>query len=184
MRRLFVVMAALLLSVFAFSSPAQAQGEHFTRNGVPVCHITSTTTATGTTATVTCTGELAGLGNEDLVLDLSVSGFALYQCQNQGGNTAPGQNRVLVGPAVSQTTIPAAAIKNGRTKFTTNPAILTAPATVSAEVAGCPNNNWIGVNPQVTVTNIELLISQSELLFTCTASDPNGLTGDVTLTCV
>ena len=43
--------------------------------------------------------ELAGLGNEDLNIHLSVSGFALYQCQNAGGNTAPGQNKVLAGPA-------------------------------------------------------------------------------------
>lgn len=44
---------------------------------------------------------------------LSVSGTALYQCQNGGGNIAPGQNRVLVGPATSDTAIPASAIKNG-----------------------------------------------------------------------
>jgi hypothetical protein len=41
-----------------------------------------------------------------------VSGFAVYQCQNQGGNTAPGQNKVLVGPVTAPTTIPADQIKN------------------------------------------------------------------------
>ena len=123
-------------------------------------------------------------GNIDLVLDLSGSGFALYQCQNGGGNVAPGQNRVLVGPATSTTTIPANAIKNGRTAFMTNAAVLSAAATTSGAVAGCPNNNWSGVNPVVTVTSITLKISQTELLFTCTASNSSGLTGKVTLSCV
>jgi hypothetical protein len=185
MKRIVISILAAALAVLGFTAaPAFAQGEHFTKGGTPTCTITPNVTATSTSQTVVCTGELAGLGNVDLVLDLSVSGFALYQCQNQGGNIAPGQNRVLVGPATSSTTIPANAIKNGRTKFTTNAAVLTAPATVSAAVAGCQNNNWTGVNPVVTVTSITLKISQTALLFTCTASDPNGLTGTVALTCV
>jgi hypothetical protein len=186
MKRLLVLLCAPLLMLFFlfFAAPAFAQGEHFTHGGVPTCTITAVVTDTATSQSVTCTGELAGLGNADLVLDLSVSGFALYQCENKGGNIAPGQNRVLVGPSTSTTTVPASAIKNGRTTFTTNPAVLTAPLTVSAAVAGCPNANWVGVNPVVTVTSITLTISQTELLFTCTASDPNGLTGTVTLTCV
>jgi hypothetical protein len=186
MKRLLVLLCAPLLMLFFlfFAAPAFAQGEHFTHGGVPTCTITAVVTDTATSQSVTCTGELAGLGNADLVLNLSVSGFALYQCENKGGNIAPGQNRVLVGPSTSTTTIPASAIKNGRTTFTTNPAVLTAPLTVSAAVAGCPNANWVGVNPVVTVTSITLTISQTELLFTCTASDPNGLTGTVTLSCV
>lgn len=183
LRRLLLALLITPLFSLFFAAPAYASGEHFTHGGVPTCTITSTTTSTVTTATVVCTGELAGLGNVDLVLDLSTSGFALYQCQNNGGQTAPGQNRVLEGPATSTTTIPAGAIKNGRTPFTTNPAVLSAAATVSSAVAGCPNPTWTGVNPVVTVTSITLRISQTQLLFTCTASDPNGLTGTVTLSC-
>jgi hypothetical protein len=184
MKRLLVLLCAPLLFFVMFAAPAFADGQHFTHGGVPTCTITPIVTATDTSQSVTCTGELAGLGNVDLVLDLSVSGFALYQCQNGGGNIAPGQNKVLVGPATSSTTIPASAIKNGRTPFTTNPAVLSAPLTTSAAVAGCPNANWTGVNPVVTVTSITLKITQTTLLFTCTASDPNGLTGTVTLSCV
>jgi hypothetical protein len=185
MKRLLVLLCAPLLMLFFlfFSVPAFASGEHFTHGGVPTCTITPIVTATDTSQSVVCSGELAGLGNVDLVLDLSVSGFAKYQCQNGGGNIAAGQNKVLVGPAVSHTTIPASAIKNGRTPFTTNAAVLSAAATVSGAVAGCPNPNWTGVNPVVTVTSITLKISQTNLLFTCTASNPSGLTGTVTLTC-
>jgi hypothetical protein len=184
MKRLLVLLCAPLLFLVVFATPAFAAGAHFTHGGVPTCTITPIVTATDTSQSVTCSGELAGLGNVDLVLDLSASGFALYQCKNGGGNIAPGQNRVLVGPATSTTTIPANAIKNGRTTFTTNPAVLSAPLTTSAAVAGCPNANWSGVNPVVSVTSITLKISQTNLLVTCTASNPTGLTGTVTLTCV
>jgi hypothetical protein len=34
------------------------------------------------------------------------------------------------------------------------------PETVSGEDAGCPNPNWTGVNPTLTVTDIELVIEQ------------------------
>jgi hypothetical protein len=113
-----------------------------------------------------------------------VSGSAVYQCQNGGGNIAPGQNRVLVGPVTAPTTIPSDQIKNGNVTFTTNPAVLTAPSTVSGSAAGCPNANWTGVNPTLTTTSITMTISQAgSLLFTCSASDPGGLSGRVALSC-
>ena len=180
MRRILFVLAAVFATAALAVSAALAASPHFKRGGTPVCTFSGTTSIP-----VTCTGTLAGLGNEDLNLHLSVSGTALYQCQNGGGNTAPGQNRVLVGPATSDTAVPASAIKNGSLTFTTNPATLTAAATVSGATAGCPNNNWTGVNPTVTLTSITLVIEQppGTTIFTCTASNPNGLTSPVTLTC-
>jgi hypothetical protein len=162
------------------SSPAFAAAPHFEKGGDPICTFSGTTSIP-----VTCTATLAGLGNEDLRVDLSVSGFALYQCQNGGGNTAPGQNKVLVGPATSTTSIPASSIKNGNPTFITNPATLTAAPRVPGATAGCPNPNWTGINPTVTLTNITLVISQppGTTIFTCTASDPNRLTSPVTLAC-
>jgi len=43
---------------------------------------------------------------------------------------------------------------------------------VTGTAAECPNPNWTGVNPILTVTSIVLDISQGGLLFHCTASDP------------
>jgi hypothetical protein len=175
-----VAVAALVGAVAAISTIAFAASPHFKKNGEPTCTFSGTLSIP-----VTCTATLAGLGNEDLNLHLSVSGFALYQCQNNGGNTAPGQNRVLAGPAESDTAIPASAIKNGNLTFTTNPATLTAAPTVSGAVAGCPNPNWTGVNPVLTLTSITLDIFQpvTTQIFHCTASNPNGLTSPVALTC-
>ena len=180
MRRMLFVLAAVFATAALAVSAALAASPHFKRGGEPTCTFSGTTSIP-----VTCTGTLAGLGNEDLNLHLSVSGFALYQCQNGGGNTAPGQNKVLAGPATADTAIPAGAIKNGNLTFTTNPATLTAAATVSGATAGCPNANWTGVNPTLTLTSITLDIFQpvTTRIFHCTASDPNGLTSPVTLTC-
>ena len=180
MRRILFVLAAVFATAALAASAALGASPHFKKGGTPVCTFSGTTRIP-----TTCTASLAGLGNADVNVHLSVSGFALYQCQNGGGNTAPGQNRVLAGPATSDTAIPASAIKNGNLTFTTNPATLTAATTVSGATAGCPNNNWTGVNPTLTLTSITLTIEQppGTAIFTCTASNPNGLTSPVTLTC-
>lgn len=180
MRRLLVLLAAALMAVFATGSAAVAASPHFKHGGEPTCTIS----ASGSTSSTTCTATLAGLGNEDMLINTTVSGFAVYQCQNNGGNVAPGQNKVLVGPVTQPTNIDSSAIKNGNLTFVTNPAVLSAPETVSAAEAGCPNPNWVGVNPTVTVTSIALDIYQGGvLLFSCSASNPSGLSGTVALAC-
>jgi hypothetical protein len=179
-----MVKRALVLAVtlFAFSATAAlAASPHFKHGGSPVCNVSGAGTNSSST---TCTASLAGLGGGDLVIRTTVSGSAVYQCQNGGGNIAPGQNRVLVGPVTAPTTIPSDQIKNGNVTFTTNPAVLTAPSTVSGSAAGCPNANWTGVNPTLITTSITMTISQAgSLLFTCSASDPGGLSGRVALSC-
>ena len=181
MRRMLVIFAAALATVALAASAALAASPHFKKGGAPTCNVSA---ISGGSETI-CSATLAGLGNSDVQVDLSVSGFALYQCQNGGGNIAPGQNKVLVGPATSSTSFPASSIKNGNLSITTNPADLTAPATVSGATAGCPNSNWTGVNPVVTPTSITLVISQppGTVIFRCTASNPKGLSGTVPLSC-
>ena len=180
MRRVLVLLASILL-VAVFAAPsATASSAHFKKGGSPTC----TVTASGSSASTTCTATLAGLGNGDVHIVTTVSGFAVYQCSNNGGNVAPGQNRVLVGPVTAPTDIPSSAIKNGNLSFTTNPAVLSAPTTVTGAEAGCPNPNWTGVNPALSVTSVTLDISQGgELLFHCSASNPNGLSGTFALSC-
>jgi hypothetical protein len=171
---------AILCAAGCTATAALASSAHFKKGGEPVCTISGSSTSKSTT----CSASLAGLGNGDLNITTTVNGFAVYQCQNAGGNIAPGQNKVLVGPATAPTTIPGNQIKNGNVTFTTNPAVLTAPSTVSGSEAGCPNPNWTGVNPTLTVTSIRLTIAQGGVtLFDCSASNPSGLSGSVPLTC-
>lgn len=179
MRRLLVLFGAAVLTV-AVVSTAGASSPHFKHGGEPTC----TTSNSGSSSSTTCSASLSGLGNGDLVINVTVSGFAVYQCQNGGGNIAPGQNRVLEGPSTTPTVIPGSQIKNGTVTFTTNPAVLSAAPTVSGGTAGCPNSNWTGVNPTLTTTSVEMTIAQGGVtLFDCTAFNPSGLTGTYPLTC-
>jgi hypothetical protein len=177
-KALVVLLVPLTLGLVA--NAAMAASPHFKRGGSPTC----TVSTSGSMSSTVCSASLAGLGNATLVINVTVGGEAVYLCQNNGGQTAPGQNRVLVGPVTSPTTIPADQIKNGNVSFTTNAAVLTAPTTVTGAEAGCPNPNWTGVNPVLTTTSITMTIEQGGvLLFTCSASNPNGLSGTVALTC-
>lgn len=178
MKRIIVLLAVIVGALG--TNAAFAASPHFKHGGSPVC----TVSTDGSSSSTTCTASLSGLGNGDLQVNVTVAGSAVYMCQNSGGNIAPGQNKVLVGPVTAPTTIPGSQIKNGTVTFTTNPAVLTAPSTVSGEQAGCPNPNWTGVNPTLTVTSIEMTISQGGvLLFDCTASNRDGLSGTVPLSC-
>ena len=178
MRRIVLLLITLLF-VSALSAPtAMAASPHFKKNGEPACTISGTAAS----QTVTCNATLAGLGNEDVKVTQTVSGTAVYQCQNGGGNTAPGQNKVLVGPATTPVIFPASAIKNGNLTVSVS-TTLTAPATVTGAEAGCPNPNWTGVNPVLTVTSIQFVIEQppGTVIFNCSATDP--FSGTILLTC-
>jgi hypothetical protein len=179
-RKMICVAVAGVLA--ALTTVALGASVHFKKGGTPTCTISGT--GTNSTST-TCTGSVAGLGGGDIVIETIVSGSAVYQCQNNGGATAPGQNRVLVGPTTEPTNIAGGEVKNGNLTFTTDAAVLSANATVSGAAAGCPNPNWTGVNPVLTTTDITLNFFQppGTLVFTCSASNPNGLSGTVTLSC-
>jgi len=177
MRRASLVFGLLIATAALAASAAVAASPHFKKGGEPTCTITGTGTPS---RTVTCTGTLAGLGQQDLTITSTVSGFAVYQCQNPGGNIAPGQNKVLVGPQSTPTVVPAGSIKNGNVTFTTNPNTLSAPSTTTGAAAGCPNSGWTGVNPTLTITSIELSIAQGgSTFYDCTVSNQTGLSGTV-----
>ena len=75
MRRMLIALTVLLV-VGMTATAAMAASPHFKKGGVPVCTFSGTTSIP-----VTCTGTLAGLGNEDLNIHVSVSGFALYSAR-------------------------------------------------------------------------------------------------------
>jgi hypothetical protein len=100
--------AALSLVVIAgLAAVAVAESVHFKPRK-------PTFTDNGTT--LSCTGDLAGLGNGDIVITVEATGSGSTIVYNQGGNPAPGQNKVPVTVTGTQT-ISAGEIKNGTSPF-------------------------------------------------------------------
>lgn len=127
------------------------------------------------------TGDLAGLGNTDVVVRLDAYANVVAQCQNRGGNTAPGRNPIAVSTTVTTSLIPDA---NGRTSVeltALDPVTVTPPlSSPSAKTAGCPNGNWsvVGFVPgstQWTGAQISVIDNRTAVLllrmnYTCTGA--------------
>ena len=88
---------------------------------------------------LSASGVLTGLGNGDIVVELSAQGQPVATCTNPAGKTQPpGQNPAVVTLTGAQE-IPAGAIKNGNVGFDVDTA---APVTPIPGAPGCPNSQW------------------------------------------
>jgi hypothetical protein len=99
---------------------------------------------------------LSGLGNADVTATITATGKGTAACTNQGGNEAPGQNKIPLTLAGSQT-IAASDIKNGNVCFNVTTA---GPQQPTASQAGCPNNNWSARITDVAFSSATVTISQ------------------------
>jgi len=131
---------------------------------------------------LTASGTLAGLGNQDVDVTLTASGIGTATCMNKGGNEAPGQNPVFV-EATGLESIPAVLFENGSTPFSVT---VEDPPPPTAREAGCPNGNWrvtsffvawtsATITVKVAGTDVVLLLAN----FTCVT-----IPGSVTCTAV
>ena len=108
--------------------------------------------------TLTMAGVVAGVGNGDLVVNLSATADPTTLCTNQGGNEAPGQNPGAV-TVTGSVAIPGSAIKNGNAVFSV---ITSSPPQPTAAAAGCPNNNWTASITDLAFTSATLTILQRQ----------------------
>jgi hypothetical protein len=130
-------------------------------------------------------GELAGLGNADVLVTLAASASVTSTCTNQGGNPAPGQNPAPITVLGSQA-IPAGEIKNGNTPFdvTTTPPVSPIPG-----APGCANSNWTETIDDLAFTSATITVEPppgtTVLTITCTFSTPtaNGAVPGGNVTC-
>jgi hypothetical protein len=101
-------------------------------------------------------GDLAGLGNGDVLVTMTATADVTSTCTNQGGNQAPGQNPAPITVTGSQA-IPAGEIKNGTTPFNVTTA---APAAVIAGAPDCPNTNWTEAITDLAFTSATITVEQ------------------------
>jgi hypothetical protein len=176
MRRILIPFIVLVVAGLTASAALAA---HFTKNGDPACSVTN--------GQVTCSAEMAGLGNENITISLRVAGEATFNCVQPGQtkrddpNISPGANKVPFEGS-STATIPSGAIKNGRARIGPITSPLQQP-TATAEEAGCPSGNWSTQLAGVTVQSVTFsAIQGSTQLFSCTA-EGSFTSGTIPLTC-
>jgi hypothetical protein len=107
--------------------------------------------------TLTAFGDLAGLGNENIVVRLEANANATAVCTNpSGANQPPGQNPAPVTVTGAQA-IPASEIKNGTVGFrvTTDSPLSPIPG-----APGCPNPNWTETITDMTFTCADVIVEQ------------------------
>jgi hypothetical protein len=142
---LLALTAFSILASLAFAASVHFKGQQtFTDNGL----------------TLTAAGELAGLGNADVIITLSAEGAASALCRNRGGNIAPGQNKIPVLVGATQTVL-AEEIKNGNTPYRLTTA---GPEQPTAAEAGCPNGNWTAEINDVAFTSATISVEQAGAL--------------------
>lgn len=147
MRRFTMLLTAIAAVGVLAPTAALAANVHFV-NG-------PTFTDNGTT--LTTSGKLAGLGNEDLKITVAVTGIATkITCTNPGGNQAPGQNKPGVTASGNQT-ISSNQIKNGSVTIRVT---TVEPNQLTAKQAGCPNNNWTAHIDDVSFSSAHITVVQ------------------------
>jgi hypothetical protein len=142
-RRTLAVLATAAALVLVSAGPAMAANPHFLSG--PTFSLQGDT--------VTATGSVAGLGNQNVDVVLTVQASVTVLCQNPAGNIAPGQTKSFSDSATQSNL----QVENGRLNFT----ISATAAPAGSDLTGaCPNRKWTPIADDVTVHSATLEIIQ------------------------
>jgi hypothetical protein len=163
MRRVAILVLSLVVMV-AMATAAFAQNVHLKggRNAEP--------SFTDGGLFLSASGELAGLGGGDVVVNLDATGNATATCTNPGTGVhqPPGQNPAPISVSGAQR-IPESEIKNGNTPFDVS---TEGPVTPVPGAPDCPNPNWIEDITDLAFTSAVITVEQPPgtvvLTVTCT----------------
>ena len=103
------------------------------------------------------TGQLSGLSNTDIEVDIVATGNAITLCTNQGGNMAPGQNPASLTLSGSLLIDAEDLAKNGTVGFTL---ATQGPYPVVPDAPDCPNPNWTETVVDVSFTGLVVSVQQ------------------------
>lgn len=145
MKRLGLIAALAMMLVGLSAGAAVAvtnfdnapSGAHYRHGSAePVC--TETTVPTTGAITVSCTGtQIAGVGNTNAVLTLSVEGTANFVCHNPGNDNIVEPHSDSVSESISTPLTPS---RNG-TLVVPSQTVTISPEEAAAQFE-CPNANW------------------------------------------
>jgi len=145
--RIVFVLLTLLLALGVATPAAFAANPHF---------VVGPEITLNPDNTVTATGSVAGLGNQNIDVVLTAELDVEVICTNPAGNVAPGQTQ--------QTTVTGTAedvkVENGRATFSVTTAAPALDPTLTPKQLGCPNNKWSASIGEVTVVSATLQIIQ------------------------
>jgi hypothetical protein len=139
-------VAFLTLALAALTAtPTLAANPHF---------VVGPTITLNANDTVTATGSIAGLGNENIDVVLTAVLDVEVLCRNPAGNIAPGQTQQTTVTGTESDIHP----ENGRANFsvtTTAPTLSGTPREL-----GCPNDKWTPEIGDVSVVSATLQVFQ------------------------
>ncbi|MEW6268650.1 MAG: hypothetical protein AB1689_05055 [Thermodesulfobacteriota bacterium] len=129
-------------------------------------------------------GNLAGLGNGDVVVTLTAQADVTAVCANRGRNEPPGQNPAPITVTGAQA-IPEEEIKNGNVSFNVQ---TRSPVTPIPGAPDCPNPNWTESITDLAFTSALIVVEQGMqvvLEVSCVFASPtdNGAVPSAEVTC-
>jgi len=150
MKRHVVAGLVAFATITSLVGAVLAQSGHFVESGAqaPLCVDIGTVVA--------CSGKVSGLGGTTFEITVQATGTAIIECENPGGNVAPGQDTQITAAGTSG---PLPTPQNGQYQF----AVMTQTPLVP-NFPTCPNTGWTATVVDVVFGDATLSLFEDGVL--------------------